>query len=198
MSYLKKILVATHKNIDPFFKRSVVFIFNETDGLVDGIILNKPEKEVQLTNFKFDDSDKVSQEIIDHIPDASLGYMYNGGPLERESVYFIHSYKEYLKTNHITPGKEENHWEYDKYEAENDINIVMEDIYFGSPNTCARIVADGKFDKKFKFFSGVSVWEQEQLAKEIENGFWIVKDYTSGLFYDDAAINLLSFNPSWN
>lgn len=94
MDYKGKLLVATPElTRDPTFAKSVVYIYEHTDEVVVGLILNKP------TTYKVN-------EIIRMDEYAFSGYfdkLYQGGPVSKQSVILLHS-DEWYSSNTMQVG----------------------------------------------------------------------------------------------
>ena len=124
---------------DLTFNRSVVLIAEQNETGTIGFIINK----------------KSDYSTIDLIPELNINLpIYNGGPVEKENLYFIHKIPSLIK---------------------NSIKI-KDNLYWGGNFDLVIKLINGKKIKKneIKFFLGYSGWEKEQLNNEIENKYWIV------------------------
>lgn len=125
---------------DVSFNRSVVLLaeYNDTNGSV-GFILNKP------LEFK----------LKDFIPEVNSNLtVYNGGPVEQDNLYFIHSIPE------IIPGSVE----------------ISNGIYWGGDfKAITQLLINDELDEtQIRFFLGYSGWAIEQLNQELQVNSWKV------------------------
>ncbi len=136
---------------DLTFNRSVVLIAEQNDTGTVGFIINK----------------KSNYSTQDLIPEFNIDFpIYNGGPVEKENLYFIHKIPSLIR---------------------NSIKI-KDNIYWGGNfDLVVKLINDKKIKKnEIKFFLGYSGWEKEQLNNEIENKSWILAK--------NENIEKLSFN----
>ncbi len=121
------------------FNRSVVLIANHTKTGSVGFILNK----------------KLNYTSSELIPELKYDFsIYNGGPVEKENLYFIHCYPE------IIPGSIK----------------IKNNIYWGGDfsKIIELINNDQIKESQIKFFLGYSGWEESQLETEISSSSWIL------------------------
>lgn len=124
---------------DVSFNRSVVLLaeYNKTGSV--GFILNKPLKH----------------KLRDFIPEVkSKLTVYNGGPVEQDNLYFIHSIPD------IIPESIE----------------ISKGIYWGGDfNAILDLLKEDKLNEnQIRFFLGYSGWEADQLDQELEVHSWVV------------------------
>ena len=124
---------------DLTFNRSVVLIAEQNETGTIGFIINK----------------KSDYSTIDLIPELNINFpIYNGGPVEKENLYFIHKIPSLIK---------------------NSIKIKDNLYWGGNFDLVIKLINDKKIKKnEIKFFLGYSGWEKEQLNNEIENKYWIL------------------------
>lgn len=125
-----------------------------------------------------------------------------GGPIKIPGYYMIHNYPEF-KTIHLQEGNEENEYDLgipnnfdtgssydDEYnseeESDSEKNLeIGKGIYFGYPQTLSAIQSAGKMEKnRFRVFSGVCVWENQELQNEIKAGLWMVLDADQSIVFN--------------
>lgn len=124
---------------DLSFNRSVVLLAEHSEKGSVGFILNKI---LDLT-------------LSDFIPKIPVGFkIYNGGPVEQDSLYFIH------KVPDLIPGSIE----------------ISDGIYWGGDFDIVCTLIENKkiSEKEIRFFLGYSGWNEMQLEKELEDHNWII------------------------
>ncbi|GEQ86008.1 transcriptional regulator [Patiriisocius marinistellae] len=136
-----RLLVAEPSIIgDVSFNRSVVLLaeYNNENGSV-GFILNKP----------------LGYTLKDFIPEVNSNLpVYNGGPVEQDNLYFIHTIPE------LIPGSIE----------------ISNGIYWGGDfNTITQLLINDELNEtQIRFFLGYSGWAIEQLEQELKVNSWVV------------------------
>jgi len=126
---------------DAQFQRSVILIAEYNKKGVVGFITNKP----------------LSHTISEIIPEITEEFrIYNGGPVEKESLYFLHT-KPDLIPNSIKIS-DEVHWG-------GDFDAVIDLIINKKINSY-----------EIKFFLGYTGWNYDQLHREISDNNWIVQN----------------------
>ena len=124
---------------DASFTRSVVLIADYNESGTIGFILNKP-------------LDYTLDELVPGINIACP--IYNGGPVEQDNLYFIHSVPDLIpKSIEISNG-----------------------IYWGGDfDTIIKLFQTGEItENDVRFFLGYSGWDQQQLDNELEYNSWVV------------------------
>tara|TARA_B100000925_G_C21868839_1_gene413363 strand:+ start:165 stop:692 length:528 start_codon:yes stop_codon:yes gene_type:complete len=81
MDLVGKCLVARPNIIDPFFKRSVVFIYEHSKGGTMGFVINKRKPDIMLRDLLNDRGFDTAQNDP----------VYNGGPVNPRAVCMVHS-----------------------------------------------------------------------------------------------------------
>ena len=123
------------------FNRSVILLAEHSEEGSIGYILNKP----------------LNYTINDLIPEIEASFIiYNGGPVEQDNLYFIHTIPE------IIPNSVE----------------ISNGIYWGGDfETTKQLINKGKITKDcIRFFLGYSGWSANQLETEMEENAWIVNE----------------------
>lgn len=126
---------------DQSFNRSVILLAEHTNDGSVGFILNKP--------LKYD--------IQDLIPEIEVSFkIYNGGPVEQDSLYFIHNVPE------IIPDSIE----------------ISNGIYWGGNFEYAKkMINAGKIKKEnIRFFLGYTGWGAHQLEDEMMEHSWAITE----------------------
>ena len=126
-------------NNDINFNRSVVLLVEENKLGTVGFILNK----------------KTMYSTLDLVPELNQNFIiYNGGPVEKDNLYFIHNIPELIN---------------------NSIKITDTLYWGGDFSLVVRLINEKKIDKsQIKFFLGYSGWNSNQLNEEIEEKAWII------------------------
>lgn len=127
---------------DESFNRSVILLteHNTIEGSI-GFILNKP----------------LNYTINDLIIDINASFqIYNGGPVEQDNLYFIHTIP------HIIPNSIE----------------ISNGIYWGGDfEITKQLINEKKISKDtIRFFLGYSGWSVNQLEDELKENAWIVTE----------------------
>jgi putative transcriptional regulator len=133
---------------DLSFNRSVILLADHNHEGSLGFILNKP----------------LEYTINDLIPGIEASFIiYNGGPVEQDNLYFIHSIPE-LITGSIE---------------------ISNGIFWGGDFDLTRsLINEGKIDKEnIRFFLGYTGWSARQLENELKDNTWIMitNDHKSGI-----------------
>ncbi len=128
-------------NNDINFNRSVVLLVEENKLGTVGFILNK----------------KTMYSTLDLVPELNQNFIiYNGGPVEKDNLYFIHNIPELIN---------------------NSIKITGTLYWGGDFSSVVRLINEKKIDKsQIKFFLGYSGWNSNQLNEEIEEKAWIIEN----------------------
>jgi putative transcriptional regulator len=157
--YRGKVLVASPAlDTDDHFKQSVVFVYEEKNETVYGLVLNQP------SSLKIADVLKIQKNPIDPHP-ATISIenkLYKGGPVAEETVVLLHSNEWQSQTTHQIPH-----------------NLAI-----SSDRVMLEKVATGNLPKDYKMLAGVSTWHPRQLAMEIHHGSWLtIKNPPPHLFF---------------
>ena len=124
---------------DLSFNRSVILLADHNEEGSVGFILNKP----------------LEYTINDLIPDIESSFIiYNGGPVEQDNLYFIHTIPE-LITNSIE---------------------ISNGIFWGGDFELTKnLINEGKINKEdIRFFLGYTGWSSNQLEEELQANSWII------------------------
>ncbi len=141
---------------DPNFVRTVILICEHDENGTFGFVLNRPSESVF--------SDAVEE--INHF-DAPL---YVGGPVQQNSLHFIHKRIDQLESKEVIPGL---YWGGDF------------DHLLGLIDTHQINMSD------YRFFVGYSGWETGQLEEELKSKSWIIyKNPTADFIFDTSPDQL--------
>ncbi|MEP0264013.1 YqgE/AlgH family protein [Dokdonia sp.] len=125
---------------DVSFNRSVVLLADHNDNGTVGFIMNKP----------------LEQKLQDFIPILTTSDIpvFNGGPVEQDNIYFIHT------VPHLIKGSTE----------------IASGIFWGGDfETAIHLIEDKKIKpKEVQFFLGYSGWDSQQLNQELQEKSWVV------------------------
>jgi putative transcriptional regulator len=154
-----RLLISEPFLLDANFKRSVVLIMEqeEEEGTM-GFILNQR-------------STLLLKDIISDMGEHADFPVYFGGPVEMDTVHFIHRCPEQLL------GAQE----------------IAKGIYWGGNFETLKILVQNNSIKAedIKFFLGYSGWGSGQLAQEMLENTWIVSDqYHPDVVFSDNEENL--------
>ncbi len=150
-----RILIAEPFLSDPNFARSVVLLCEHGDEGTVGFVVNR---STDLT-------------LSDLLPDVYAGGLniYQGGPVQMDTLHMLHSSPANLGGNEISPG-----------------------VYWGgSYEALQDMIANGTYDEEhLRLFVGYSGWSPGQLDKELGEGSWIVTDLAPRLLFDTSPQNI--------
>lgn len=125
---------------DLSFNRSIILLteHSESDGTI-GFILNKP----------------LDFTITDLLPEIESNFkVYNGGPVEQDNLYFIHT------VPNLIPDS---------------IEISLGVYWGGDFTNVVTLIKDNKItEKDIKFFLGYSGWGTNQLEHELKLNSWVI------------------------
>jgi putative transcriptional regulator len=124
---------------DLSFNRSVILLADHNEEGSVGFILNKP----------------LEYSINDLLPEIESSFIiYNGGPVEQDNLYFIHTIPE-LITNSIE---------------------ISNGIFWGGDFELTKnLINEGKINKEdIRFFLGYTGWGSNQLEDELLSNSWII------------------------
>jgi putative transcriptional regulator len=135
-----KLLIAEPSLIgDLSFNRTIILLADYNKKGSVGFIINKP---LQYT-------------INDLLPDIKATFkIYNGGPVEQDSLYFIHNVPD------LIPNSTE----------------ISNGIYWGGEfKVVIELINNNEINKKnIRFFLGYTGWDKDQLEIEISDRSWII------------------------
>jgi len=145
-----RLLIAEPFLADPDFARSVILICNhDSEGTV-GFVLNR----ISVSNAG------------DILPDAGKGSVipiYDGGPVQPETLHIIHKLPGEIGGTEILPGI----------------------FWGGSYETLHSMVMKNNIgESDIRLFLGYSGWEKGQLEREMKEGSWIVANATPDLIFE--------------
>lgn len=125
---------------DEYFERSVVYLCEHSEEGSFGFVLNN-FIEIQLS------------QLNERFPEI-IGKISLGGPIEKETMYFVHSMKDEL----------------------NESISIDNGVYIGGDfEQLYEILTEQHLqDNKVRFFLGYSGWDAGQLAAEIKENAWVV------------------------
>jgi putative transcriptional regulator len=158
--YKGKLLIATPAlDRDPYFIKSVVYIYEETPHEVLGIVLNKP---TDLKVFQL-----FGKQTAESYSGAYDYTVYKGGPVSQQSLLLLHT-DGWYSSNTIDIG--------------NDMCLTSDELMFEK-------IAMGNVPDDFRFVSGIARWTPLQLQNEIvQYRAWLETDaiYTN-VFMSDGT-----------
>jgi putative transcriptional regulator len=151
INYEGKILIATPNVTGKLFNKSVIFIHTADDTGASGVMLNVP--------MDYDMAVMWSKEIDWQYPNS----IYQGGPVDRQLGYVIHS-ADYAR----------------------DTSVHLNDAL---SYTGGRAIVDdinrGVGPRQFQLSTGYCQWSPHQLQTEIDHDMWVVTDFDVDYFFQD-------------
>jgi putative transcriptional regulator len=128
---------------DLSFNRSVILLADHNQEGSVGFILNKP----------------LEYTINDLLPEINGSFViYNGGPVEQDNLYFIHTIPELIP---------------------NSIEISNGIFWGGDFELTKNLINKGKINKEdIRFFLGYTGWGSNQLEEELQGNSWIITNNT--------------------
>lgn len=134
------ILVSEPSLTDRFFARSVVLLAEHDKEGSFGLIINKPS-EIRLS------------QITDEFPGFDP-YLYLGGPVKVENLYFIHTKGDLIEGS----------------------LKILDGLYWGGNVSAVKELIHTRqiTEKDIRFFIGYAGWQPRQLEKELSENAWLV------------------------
>ncbi|MGY6649937.1 YqgE/AlgH family protein [Wenyingzhuangia sp. IMCC45574] len=173
MVYLKPLkgrLLVAEPSIagDASFNRSIILLTEHNNNSSIGFIINKP----------------LEYNLHDLIPEIDCDFkVYQGGPVEKDNLYFIHKIPELLP---------------------NSIEVAQGIYWGGDFNELITLLNQGLVHKEdIRFFLGYSGWGKGQLHHEWETESWLVAEnkYKNIFNTQDNTLwkdNLLKFDSKYH
>ena len=142
-----KILIAEPFLPGSYFNRSIVLLVEHNENGSVGFILNKP------VDFPVKEFKKEFPKYNDQL--------FMGGPVEIESVYYIHKLGRYIP----------------------DSIQIFDDLYWGGDYDHLKDLINSGFaeQNQVRFFLGYSGWGKSQLQEELDEDSWLVSDINSSI-----------------
>lgn len=158
------ILISSPFMNDYHFSRAVVLMIEHNDEGSMGIVMNK--------DFSYH---ITLNDLIPALEFAQRIPVYKGGPVDRETVFYLHTLGELDGALPLGNGLYLN----------------------GNFEAVQQYILDGKpVEGVFRFFAGYAGWENGQLMKEIKENSWLIgkagKDMLLDMHYRDLWHNSLS------
>lgn len=147
-----KILIASPFLDSTSFARSVILLITYENGFM-GIVINK-----------LSDSPKIVNTLIDSLKEAPAIPLYNGGIVDKDVLFCMHT----------NPNIK-------------DSLCIRKGLYINGDFSQIEKMAlnSDKQDSKAKFCIGYAGWTEGQLEQEIEDGSWVVSDADSDLLFSE-------------
>ena len=139
---------------DYYFARSVILMIENNDEGSMGIVLNK-----SFSNFM------TLNEVIPELASLPPIPLYKGGPVERKTLFYLHSFSELKDALPLGNGLYVN----------GDFEQMKRYLLCG-----------GATQGYIRFFMGYTGWQKGQLKQEIETNTWIINK--------DSRLDLLNMN----
>ena len=151
-------LVATKKNRDPRFNKTVILMLEHDDNGALGLVINAPLRKINLGHLisKTNDMSINKKELYNvEIP------IYWGGPMDPNKILILHS----------NDYRSESTKNYNKLSTSNDLKTLV-------------AIAENKGPKKSLVIQGISAWTKGQLDGEIEIEMWTLSDISMELIFE--------------
>ncbi|MBL7790265.1 MAG: YqgE/AlgH family protein [Chitinophagales bacterium] len=141
---------------DDYFYRSVICMIEHNGEGSFGLIINKkmPYKIGELVP------------ILSHLDN----HIYMGGPVDTQSLFFLHPYPDLKDTMKVAEGLYMN----------GDIQELKD-----------MIELDFAQGQEIRFYLGYSGWSVNQLQGEIDEKSWLIGPSNPGLVYDDSLDDII-------
>lgn len=136
-----RVLIAEPFSTDPNFDRSVILITEHNEKGSIGYVLN--QRTEYTVNTLVEGLDKVNHNA------------YQGGPVELDSLHYLHTYPQIVGSIKIQDG-----------------------VYWGGNfrAVCNGLMYGSMQQENFRFFVGYSGWAAGQLQAELDENAWMVGD----------------------
>lgn len=144
-----KVLISEPFLPDPTFSRSVILITEHTDHGTLGYVLN--QRTDYAVNMIVEGLDIVNRSA------------YQGGPVELNSLHYLHTYPQIEGCTKVMDGV---YWSGDFEEV------------------CQGLLLGGMKQENFKFFVGYSGWSPGQLQEELDQKSWMIGDLEPKYLFD--------------
>lgn len=152
-----RMLVASPKLSDPFFRHAVVYLIEHDRAGAVGLIVNRRMGEGSLK--------ELVGELGFEMPDDRQVALYFGGPVSLRNVFVLHSGDFRAKTTVGAPG-----------------GLAMT-----ADKSIIRALAEGRGPKRVRLMMGYAGWGAGQLESEIERGDWLDAPADEELIFAPAA-----------
>jgi putative transcriptional regulator len=137
---------------DGYFTRAVVLIAeHNSDGTV-GFIMNKP------TELKLNAA-------LENFPEFDT-FIYLGGPVQRDSIYYVHTYANLKEAIPITGNL----------------------FWGGDFDELKRLISEGEIaPENIRFMAGYAGWDPKQLNEELKEKAWMVTEAGAGALLSETS-----------
>jgi putative transcriptional regulator len=149
-------LIAMPQLQDPYFARSVTYIWKHNNEGALGIVVNKPMKATVADIFK-------ELEIVCSVDEEPFKHqrVLAGGPVERDKGFIIHdSRSSWDSSVNVSPG-----------------------VSICTSKQILQDIADGKGPENYLVVLGCAGWDAGQLEKELLENAWLTAPADSALIY---------------
>ncbi len=156
-----KILVSEPFLQDFYFKRSIVLLAEHNAEGTFGLVLNK------LTDIRL--SEIINKKSF-KIPEEFDNFVYLGGPVKTESLFFIH------KRNDLIPNSFK----------------IIDGLYWGGSISHVNQLIEKRVLSRddIRFYLGYAGWEPKQLDRELEENSWVVANTNVDFLFNNPPETL--------
>jgi putative transcriptional regulator len=167
MNLVGKCLIARPVIQDPFFKRGVVYIYEQTPNGVAGVVVNKRKGSLTTDQVLRSRGYEPSYQPPEQV--------YSGGPVNENAFLLLHT-SGWTSSNTMQVNKK--------------ISVTSDDLMIYK-------YLSGDMPKGYRWISGVSVWHPKQIQVELQMNNWLVTTLRPHFLFDydgrdqwDKAIEL--------
>lgn len=168
MDLAGKFLIARPSIVDPFFKRGVVFIYENSPTGTAGLVINRSQPKYNthtlLQGRGFN---------TDHVPVEPL---FRGGPVNEKAVVMFHS-----------AG----------WNSSNTLNVT-ENYSVSSDDLMIFRYINGETPRHYRFCTGAAIWHPRQIAAEINANQWLISDLPPELVFEEDPRELWDLSVELN
>lgn len=147
-------LIASPELEDPFFKRSVILLWQTNNAGAYGFVINQASDQM-LGDLALSDMGDMAHEVP----------VWQAGPVEKQYGFVLHRCKDLIQTEQT----ESPIW---LTSCTNNLKSLLRRTQWSQPQTPI-----------FRIFMGYSGWTSEQLSQELGQGNWIQAPYCEKVMF---------------
>ncbi|XBC39507.1 MAG: YqgE/AlgH family protein [Buchnera aphidicola (Nurudea shiraii)] len=159
MSFQNHFLIAMPNLRNPFFKKSVIYIFKHDNNGAMGIIINKPIENLTI--------EKILNELkINISSNNTLSHLNKpviiGGPISEDRGFILHSFKKKFISS----------------------ILISKNIFITSSRDILEYIANNQDSKNMIMTLGHCIWNKNQLENEILNNIWLTTSANNSILFN--------------